>query len=211
MGGQPIVALDYDGVFVDNLGSAFRRLLRIEKPWNQNLPIDICKGIGFQVLKSWPFSYLAGTDIGTVEPRKEALGIFEKAQAAGARLVLITYNPRLDLRRFEQDVAAKYGLTVEAVHIKNPLKKGLTLSAMANGSRVLLVEDDASIALHAAKNGVQSIVVGEGHSRLGSKVASKISKNVHRARSWSEAPAIVSRFLSLEGEFSQQKQKSLAR
>jgi len=208
---QPIVALDYDGVFIDNLGTAFRRLLRLGEPISQNLFVDVCKGVGFQVLKSWPFSYLAGTNLGKFEPRKEALEIFQTAQSAGARLVLITYNPKLDIQEFERDVAVNHGLTVKAVHVKEPLKKGETLRSMSNGSRVLLVEDDASIALRAAESGVYSIVVSEGHSRLGSKFAAMRNGYIHRVRSWSEAPELVSRFLNSEGEFSQHKQKSVSR
>jgi hypothetical protein len=211
MGGQPIVALDYDGVFVDNLGNAFRRILRLDSPINQNLLVDVFKGVGFQVLKSWPFSYLAGVNLGKFEPRKEALEIFKAAQASDARLVLITYNPKLNLQEFERDAAKNYDLTVKAVYVKDPLKKGAALSSMSDGSRVLLIDDDASIALHAAENGVHSIIVGEGHSRLGSKVASMMNGYVHRAHNWGEAQALASKFLRSEGEFSLQKQKSVSR
>lgn len=116
------VAQDYNGVFLDDLGETFRRMLRIET--RSNLPIDVCKGIGYHLLRMKYLLRVAEKFIDEVKPREEAVKVFQIAQSAGARIVLVTSNPKFNTQ--DALFKGKPGDDLfQGLDLESPLKVGL--------------------------------------------------------------------------------------
>ncbi len=126
----------------------------------------------------------AAKKLPAAEMEKKAIEVMADVQGMGKEVLVCTANPIVDADKIEKELAS-YSIIAKVVEATN------TKKALLFNDGTILVEDDPLVALRAAKNGAEVVLLMKPYNRITSFIFGLINEKVHVVADWKEAASKV--------------------